>query len=144
MPAPDPAPADADAHAAAAQAYGDLLFLSGTRSVLRAASKALPDSVYGTSPNLFGDFSVDADTYDELDARIPPAMSAAWVAFAKTGSPNGPGLASWPAFTAGHEGYMEFGDRIVAKEALRKKQLDFMSEFVEGLRRRPAVTTAGR
>ena len=103
----------------------------------------LPDSVYGTTPNLFGDFSVDADTYNEQDARISRAMSAAWVAFANTGSPNGPGLASWPAFAAGHEGYMEFGDQIVAKESLRKKQVNFMSEFAEELRRATA-TTAGR
>ena len=38
----------------------------------------LPDSVYGTTPNLFGDFSVDADTYNEQDAWISRAMSAAW------------------------------------------------------------------
>jgi para-nitrobenzyl esterase len=164
-----PAATDADAHAAAEHASGDLVFLYGTRSVLRAAAKlnpntfqywftrvngigrqihwgafhaseipyiwqTLPDSVYGTAASFLGDFSVNPDTYNEQDARLSKAMSAAWVAFAKTGSPNGPGLARWPAFSTGHESYMEFGDRIAAGESLRKREIDFMSEFTEGLR----------
>jgi para-nitrobenzyl esterase len=166
-----PAATDADAHAAASLAQGDLVFLYGTRAVLRAAAKAnpncfqyqftrvngvgrqihwgafhaseiayiwetLPDSVYGTGKNLFGDFSVNADTYNEQDARLSQAMSEAWVAFAKTGSPNGPGLATWPAFSAGAESYMEFGDRILVKQSLRQKEVDFMSEFSDSLRPR--------
>jgi len=183
-----PAASDADAHAAAAQASGDLVFLYGTRSVLRAASKSpkkmagvsvsvnpntfqyqftrvngvgrkiqwgafhgseipyvfetLPDSVYGTAPMIFGDFSIDADTYNEQDGKLSKAMSGAWVAFAKTGSPNGPGLTRWPAFV-GKESYLDFGDQIVAKEALRKKQIDFMSEFTEGLRAQAATAAGG-
>jgi para-nitrobenzyl esterase len=164
-----PAATDADAYTAAVQATGDLTFLYGTRSVLRAASHAnpqafqyqftrvngvgrrikwgsfhaseiayvfetLPDSVYGTGPELFGDFSVDADTYNQQDAKLSEAMSQAWVAFAKTGSPNGPGLTLWPRFSAGKENYMEFGDRIVAKQALHQSQIDFMSDYSEGLR----------
>jgi carboxylesterase type B len=58
-------------------------------------------------------------------------MSSAWVAFAKSGSPNGPGLAEWPSFGE-KENYMEFGDAIGVKQALRKRQIDFMSEFTEG------------
>jgi para-nitrobenzyl esterase len=174
-----PAATDADAHAAAARASGDLLFLYGTRAVLRAASKAnpnafqyqftringigrriqwgsfhaseipyvwqtLPDSVYGTGPILFGDLSINPDTYNEQDARLSKAMSAAWVAFAKTASPNGPGLTHWPAFGNGKEGYIEFGDQIAAKEALRKPQIDFMSDFTEGLRHGPVTAAGGR
>lgn len=178
-----PAGADAEAHAAAAHASGDLTFLYGTRSVLRAASKqpkrvaglsvsvnpntfqyqftringigrqiqwgsyhaseipyvwqTLPDSVYGTQAFFMGDFSVHPDTYNEQDTKLSQAMSAAWVAFARTGSPNGSGLVHWPPF-AGKESYMEFGDHIAAKESLRKKQVDFISEFTEGLRNRAA------
>jgi para-nitrobenzyl esterase len=172
-----PAATDADAHAAAAQASGDLTFLYGTRSVLRAASKVnpnvfqyqftrlngagrrihwgafhaseigyvfetLPDSAYGTGPLLFGDFSIDADTYNGDDAKLSRAMSAAWVEFGKTGNPNGPGLVRWSAFAAGGESYLEFGDRIVSKEALRKEQIDFISDFREGLRGQVGVRAA--
>jgi len=103
----------------------------------------LPDSAYGTVPNFLGDFSVDADTYNDQDTKLSEAMSAAWVRFAKTGNPNGPGLPAWPVFTANKESYMEFGDRIVAGEALRKKQLDFLTDFSAGLRKRAPVTSTG-
>lgn len=174
-----PAAADADAHRVATQIQGDLLFLHGTRSVLRAASKAnsksyqyqftringvgrhltwgayhaseipyifetLPDSPYATGPIILGDFSVDADSYNEQDARLSQAMSAAWVAFAKTGSPNGPGLTHWPAFTSGKEAYLEFGDQVVAKEGLHRNQLDFLANFNEGLRSHAATSATGR
>jgi para-nitrobenzyl esterase len=89
----------------------------------------LPDSAYGTTATFLGDFSVDPDTYSEQDARLSKAMNAAWVRFAKTGDPNGPGLPSWPRFSNGKEGYMEFGDQIVSKEGLRKKQIDFLTDF---------------
>jgi para-nitrobenzyl esterase len=106
--------------------------------------QTLPDSAYGTGPMLFGDFSIDPDSYNEQDARLSQAMSAAWVAFAKTGSPNGSGLTRWPAFAAGKESYLEFGDQIVAKDALRKTQLDFLSDFTEGLRSHAATASGAR
>jgi para-nitrobenzyl esterase len=170
-----PAATDADAYGAATGALGDLLFLHGTRSVLRAASKAnpktfqyqftrvtgigkrlhwgsfhasevpyvfatLPDSVFGGEPTMLGDFTIDPDTYNDHDAKLSQAMSAAWVRFAKTGDPNGPGLAPWPAFREGQESYLEFGDQIVAKKALRKTQLDFLSDYSAG-QRNHAVTS---
>ncbi len=89
----------------------------------------LPDSAYGTQTSMLGDFSPDPDSYGDQDGRLSKAMSAAWVRFAKTGDPNGPGLASWPRFSDGKESYLEFGDQIVVKTALRKNQLDFLTGF---------------
>jgi para-nitrobenzyl esterase len=103
----------------------------------------LPDSVYGVTASMVGDFSVDADTYNEDDARLSKAMSPAWVRFAKTGNPNGPGLITWPPFAEGKEGYMIFGDRIEAGTALRKKQLDFLTDFSASLRSHGSVTSTG-
>ena len=58
--------------------------------------------------------------------------------------PQRPGTARWPAFAAGKESYMEFGDQIAAKQSLRKKQLDFMSEFTEGLRSHNTTASSTR
>jgi para-nitrobenzyl esterase len=41
-------------------------------------------------------------------------MSTAWLRFAATGNPNGPGLPAWPAYTAAADQYLEFGDTIKA------------------------------
>jgi len=65
------------------------------------------------------------------------------VRFAKTGDPNGPGLASWPRFSDGKESYMEFGDQIVVKTALRKKPLDFLTEFSASQRAHNGAATGG-
>jgi para-nitrobenzyl esterase len=35
-------------------------------------------------------------------------MSAAWIAFARTGSPNGPGLAQWPVYDPAKRPTMSF------------------------------------
>jgi len=94
----------------------------------------LPDSVYGTTASFIGDFSVDSDTYSEQDMKLSKTMSAVWVRFAKTGDPNGPGLPSWPVFTEAKESYLEFGDRITPGNALRKKQLDFLTDFTASQR----------
>jgi para-nitrobenzyl esterase len=45
------------------------------------------------SPGLIGTGAEEAQL-------VSNAMSAAWLAFARSGTPNGPGLASWPAFNA--------------------------------------------
>jgi para-nitrobenzyl esterase len=91
----------------------------------------LPDSVLGTSAvPMFGDFTVGPDSYNDQDDRLSQAMSAAWVSFAKTGDPNGPGLAKWPSFRQG-EGYLEFGDHIAPGSALHKTQLDFLTDFAD-------------
>lgn len=102
----------------------------------------LPDSVYGTTASFVGDFSVDSDTYNDVDARLSKAMSAAWVRFAKTGDPNGPGLTSWPGFHEGKENYLEFGDSTVAKTALHQKQLDFLTDFTAAQRNHGAIITS--
>ena len=174
-----PAATDADAWGASAKVSGDLEFLQGTRSVLRAVATVnpktfqyyftrlngvgrrikwgvfhaseipyvfgtLPDSAYGTTATLFGDFSVDADSYSEQDGRLSKAMSAAWAQFAKTGDPNRTGIATWPPFGKTQEKYLEFGDQIAVKTDLRKSQLDFLSSFSASQRERAASATASR
>ena len=54
--------------------------------------------------------------------------------------PTEPGLVHWPPF-ADSESYIEFGDQISVGESLRKPQIDFMSEYTEGLRSHARAAT---
>lgn len=50
------------------------------------------------------------------DVEMARRMSAAWVAFARTGSPNGPGLTHWPVHEAGHDIILNFTDAGIVVE----------------------------
>jgi para-nitrobenzyl esterase len=49
---------------------------------------------------------------DETDSKL---MAAAWAHFAANGDPNTPGMPQWPQFSAGHEYYMDIGDKLEVK-----------------------------
>ena len=53
------------------------------------------------APSTIGTGSVEAQ-------RVADAMSASWLAFARTGDPNAPGLAYWPPFDEKNQRTMEF------------------------------------
>jgi para-nitrobenzyl esterase len=52
-----------------------------------------------------------ATTRGEAEAgarKVADTMSQAWVHFARSGDPNGPGVPEWPAFDAGRKATMLF------------------------------------
>jgi len=59
------------------------------------------------------------------DRELSEKMTAALVAFARTGSPSTPDVA-WPAWSATDERYVDFGDRITL-ERVNRARLDFMA-----------------
>ncbi len=63
--------------------------------------------------------------YDDVDHKLADTMSSYWANFAKTGDPNGDGLAEWTPYTVETECYMELGDEPAQGQGLRKAQLDF-------------------
>jgi para-nitrobenzyl esterase len=57
--------------------------------------------------------------------KVADAMSAAWLAFARHGSPNGPGLPSWPAYDSEHRATMVFNveSRSIDDPLYRERKL---------------------
>ncbi|KAK1888103.1 Carboxylesterase 3B [Dissostichus eleginoides] len=55
-------------------------------------------------------------------------MMARWSNFARTGSPNGPGLVSWPQYDRQQQQeYMELGLMQTLKQNLKKERVHFAS-----------------
>ena len=68
------------------------------------------------------------------DEALSQLMSDAWVRFATTFDPNGPGLEPWQPFTVSNEAYMEFGDTVAARTSLRMKKVDLIRRSFEARR----------
>ncbi len=79
---------------------------------------------------VFGNLNAN---YTAPDRDISAAMQQYWTNFAKTGDPNGAGLAKWPKYDAAARGFIEFTDNgPVAREGLRRA---FCDVYIENARR---------
>jgi para-nitrobenzyl esterase len=136
--------------AAAAEAWGEAVMVGPARFVARgmaasgaptwlyhfayvpiAKRGAVPGAPHGAEINyifanegrvsMFGEGPADAATAD--------LMHAYWIAFAKTGDPNGPGRPPWPRYTAASDTLLEFGDdgAHVVKD-FHKARLDVLDQ----------------
>ena len=72
---------------------------------------------------VFGNLELFGAVPTPADHAFSDKIASIWAQFAKTGSPNGEGLAEWPAYTAENEAYMELGRTIEGKSHLRMKQM---------------------
>jgi para-nitrobenzyl esterase len=157
-----PASTDAEARPAASRLLGDARFLHPTRSVLRAMARKgaktfgyhftrvsrvsgpmplgafhgseIPYVFANLAVPLFGAMPVARDAYDDRDQALSREMSAAWVRFAATGDPRGPGLPAWPAHKAATDQYLEFGNTTQVRSGIRAKELDFLAEVFTRMR----------
>jgi para-nitrobenzyl esterase len=75
---------------------------------------------------VFGNMN-KAEGYDDKDMQLSSKMMAYWVNFAKTGNPNGHGLAHWPAYKSKSDINLEFSDTIRTNRNLFQKECDFIS-----------------
>jgi para-nitrobenzyl esterase len=55
---------------------------------------------------------------DATDRTLTDAMQAYWVAFAKSGDPNQPGLPPWPVFDPATGDYQELGDEVRSSQGI--------------------------
>ena len=72
----------------------------------------------------FGNTRLVGINWTEWDHEISRAMSQYWVNFARTGDPNGDGLATWPRYEAAADEWLEFGTDVKTTREVRKKKLD--------------------
>ncbi len=143
-----PAKTPAGISRAGADIVGDGIFYEGARMMARnLAASGQPSWRYlfthraGSRPPLHSDelryvfgtldspgFTRQPPPGDD-DRAVSQAMMAAWVRFAATGDPNGPGLARWPSAAGEHDPLLEFGDTPHPLSAYRSRQLDFIASF---------------
>jgi len=68
--------------------------------------------------------------WEQDDRRLADAMSSYWTNFAKTGDPNGPGLAKWPIYQPGGGGQvMELGSEITDRVEPYRARYEFFDVY---------------
>ena len=78
--------------------------------------------------------TLDPARYGAADRELSDAIEQYWTNFAKTGNPNGGGLARWPKFDVASRGYMEFtNDGPAPREGLRRPFCDLYVDNVKRL-----------
>ena len=141
---------DHDAKARIAEAFADTQFNYGARLLLRAMTqqrqrcwrylftRRRPGQTDGPHHGdevgyVFGQLAAGRtaapEPFDATDEAVSAAMMRAWVAFARDGDPDTEGSAHWPAFEAGDELHLEFGDTVRTGTDDRRAQLDFLERY---------------
>ena len=77
----------------------------------------------------FGNTGLVGLDWTEWDHEISRAMTQYWVNFARTGDPNGGGLATWPRYEAAADEWLEFGSDMKTTREVRKEKLDLFDRI---------------
>jgi carboxylesterase 2/para-nitrobenzyl esterase len=78
---------------------------------------------------VFDNLDADNPQWTDDDRRVADTMSSYWVNFIATGDPNGPGLPSWPAYSADANAVMELGGRFAPQPVADAKKTAFWQRF---------------
>ena len=104
-----------------------------------AAAIELPDGPDGYGAYHSGDLAYAFNNthivglgWNDWDHELSNAISDYWVNFARTGNPNGDGLATWPRYHAAEDEWLEFGETIAATRGVRKAKLDLFDRLNMG------------
>jgi para-nitrobenzyl esterase len=149
-----PAKTDADAPGALARFFGDYEILTSTVLTARAMARTGNVHLYQFSrvgplsrrvwngaahtsdiPYVFDHVSAPSDDFELQDKVVSEAMAGAWVKFAKTSDPNGPGLPEWPTYQQPSYRYVNYSDRTATESSVRESQIEFCRRLLEQLRR---------
>jgi para-nitrobenzyl esterase len=154
-----PAETDAEAARLMLSLWADFRLVTTAAMTARAASKVTDVYMYQLSrvsplsksrwggaahtaeiPYVFDHVTDDASQFEEPDRAVARAMAGAWVQFAKTGSPNGPGLPEWPRYRAPDYRVLDYGDDIALRSNAGSATVEFFTPIVEQTRREQAST----
>jgi para-nitrobenzyl esterase len=72
--------------------------------------------------------------YADRDKQLGETISRYWVNFARTGNPNGAGLAAWPAYDPAKDDVLELGDEVKVEFGVNAPGLDFFDVYNQQLR----------
>jgi len=135
------AAADTDVVRAVGDAFGDAQFSYGARSLAREIVKRQHKTfrylfthagAHTSDPPVHSDditYVFGTGTFAARDRRVSDAMMAAWVHFAATGDPNGPGAPRWAPYDAIADNYLTFGDDFPEGAKWRLAPLEFIERF---------------
>ena len=80
---------------------------------------------------MFGEPTVPGDDKYDASIKLSETMMDAWIRFAATGDPNGPGLPEWPRYDEKSDKHMEFGDTAHVASGFKRDQLDFLDRYFD-------------
>ena len=80
-------------------------------------------------PYAFNSLDALPQPWTAEDRRIAETMSSYWANIIKTGNPNGPGLPTWPAYSAQVLQVMELGDYFAPIPIATPDKIDFWKRF---------------
>jgi len=76
----------------------------------------------------------DPPSPTSADEKLANEVHARWVAFAKTGSPNAPGLVAWPVYSPDSDPWLVFGqNKTSVQHQVLKPQLDWYEDQIAPL-----------
>jgi para-nitrobenzyl esterase len=97
---------------------------------------SVPGAAHGAEiPYVFDSFYLarNRDKYTDEDKRVAQLMGDYWVAFAKTGNPNGGNRPDWPRYRTGSDPVMMFGQSAAVANGPRRAFVDFQERRVDRL-----------
>jgi len=69
--------------------------------------------------------------WEPIDRQIAETVSAYWSNFAKSGDPNGDGLAAWPSYAPGSHTTMQLGPHMGAMSTADADKVAFFTDFLK-------------